>query len=83
MTKSNEDSRKSSMRFPFNIDVENIKTIEKKVLEIDPNGIKVGEVVIITVPQWGGLKNECFAVMNVDGKHILVEQLRKKEKKEG
>ena len=60
------------------IDIKNAKTVEKKVLEIDPDRIKVGEAIIYKVPSWFGFKNECFAILNIDGKRLIVEQLKRK-----
>ena len=60
---------------PLTIDIENAKIEERKVLEIDPNKIKPGEMKIIKVRKWLGLKNEYFAVQNVEGKYIHIQQL--------
>ena len=66
---------------PITIDIENAKTVKREILEIDPNRVKAGEAIVVKVSNWGGLKNQYFAVMNVDGKYMIVEQLgRKKEK---
>ena len=76
-----DESEKPLVRFPLAIDLKNARTIERKVLEINPKKIKVGEVAVVQVPQWGGLTNQFFAVMNVDGKTILVEQLTSRKRK--
>jgi hypothetical protein len=83
MTMEKEEPKKTLVRFPLSIDVKNARTVETKVLEIDPNRIKVGEVVIVKAANWGGLKNQFFAVMNVDGRYMRVEQLdsRKRRRK--
>jgi len=63
---------------PLNIDIEKVKIEEKQTLEVDPNKIRPGEASIVKVPKWGGFGSEFFAVLNIDGKRISVEQLRRK-----
>ena len=75
-----DDSEKPVFRFPLAIDLKNARTIERKVLEINPKKIKVGEAIVVQVPQWWGLKNQSFAVMN-DGKTILVKQLTNRKRR--
>jgi hypothetical protein len=64
----------------LNIDYKNAKVVERKTLELDPNKLRPGEVLIVKIAQWFGLKIAFFAVMNIDGKRLLVEQLRVEQK---
>ena len=57
------------------------KTENKQILEFDPNRIKQGEAVVIQVPKWGGLLNQCFVILNVDGKKMIIRQLKEYNKK--
>jgi hypothetical protein len=55
-----------------------IQVETKETLEFDPSKIKAGELLIVTVKKWGGLVNQSFAVLNVEGKGIVIEQLKEK-----
>ena len=74
--KSNE---KFLSKFPLNINYENIK--ERKILEFDPRKIKAGEATIVKVDKWAGLSNTCFAVLNVDGKNLIIKPLKEEKDK--
>jgi len=57
------------------------KTEKKKILEIDPSKIKAGEAKIVEVSNWCGLVKECFGVLNVDGKKLVIEQVNKRNRR--
>lgn len=67
--------RKKNSLIPVNISYDSSKTEEKKIVEFDPNRAGPGEIIIVKVEKWRGLFNSCFAVMNVDGKEIIVKPL--------
>lgn len=76
-----KSGKESLIQFPVKIDYENIKTQERRILEFDPNRIKAGEAIVVKVAKFGGLTNVSFAVLNIDGKDILVKQLKEEKSK--
>jgi len=68
----------SLIPFPLNISYDSSKTEEKQIVEFDPNRIEPGEIIIVKVEKWRGLSNSFFAVMNVDGREIIVKPLNEK-----
>jgi hypothetical protein len=80
MTRKKSD-KKSLIQSPFEIEINygKMKTEERKILEFDPNRIKANEVVVVNVSKWGGLLNQSFAVLNCNGKEIVIRQLKKEK----
>ena len=60
---------------PLNISFDRSKTEDKQIVEFDPNKIEPGEIGIIKVEKWRGFSNKFYAIMNVDGKEIIIRQL--------
>jgi hypothetical protein len=60
---------------PLNISFDSSKTEDKQIVEFDPNKIEPGEIGIVKVEKWRGFSNKFFAVMNVEGKAIIIRQL--------
>jgi hypothetical protein len=85
--------KKPLFRLPIsadvNVDVANIKTQEKKILEFVQNAVKPQEAIVVKADKWGGLVKQSFVVLNVDGKDILIKHikedkvLKKKNRKKG
>jgi hypothetical protein len=48
--------------------------VEEK-LEFDPDRIKPGEVVIVEVSLWMGLKKAVWVIMNIGGRYFRIQQL--------
>jgi len=49
LTMSEWGSDFSLFQLPLTVDYRNAKIVEKKVLEVDPNKLKPGEVIIVKV----------------------------------
>ena len=72
---SRKTKKSSLISLPVNFSFDSSKTEEKQIVEIDPNKIAPGEIGIIKVGKWGGFSSKCFAVMNVDGKEVIIRLL--------
>jgi len=60
------------------VKLENSKIEKKETIEINPNKIAQGEIGIVQVPEWGGLKTQTFAVAIIDGE-LVVKHLKEKK----
>ena len=60
---------------PLNISFDSSKTEDKQIVEFDPNKIEPGKIGIVKVEKWRGFSNKFYAVMNVDGKEIIIRLL--------
>jgi len=79
---SNKKSRKKPLiESPLKLGYEIAKTEERKILEFDPNRVKAGEAIIVKVGRLGGLTNTCFAVLNVDGRDLVIKQIKEAKDK--
>ena len=60
---------------PLNIDIENVKVQERKILEFVLNTIKSGEAIIVRTKKYAGLSEPCFVVANINGE-IKIKQIK-------
>lgn len=77
MSKKDPDTEISTLLplgIKFQYDKKSVET--KNTLEFDPQKIKPGEAKIIEVKKWWGLSSRSYAVLNVDGKKIMVAELQ-------
>jgi hypothetical protein len=65
---------------PVKIDYKRAKIVERTTLEVDPDKLKPGEVIIVRLHEWFGLRTSIWVVLNVDGKSVQIEHLSKEEK---
>jgi hypothetical protein len=70
---------RSLIGLPITVDFAGVKTEERKILEFDPNKIKKGQLIIVKVSKFMGFSNAVFAVLNVDGKNVVIKQLKDKQ----
>jgi hypothetical protein len=61
---------------PLKIIYQKSRIEQVHTLIINPNKIKVGEVAIIQAPKFFGLIRRDYAVLNVDGKRIKIQELK-------
>ena len=82
MPDDKKDKKPFKFPFGFDIDIQDKDIKVRKILEFVPHTIKPNDMTITRVPDWGGLKNQTFAVLNKDGKEIIIKQLKKSSEKE-
>jgi len=78
MPKNKNSNEKPLFKLPLNIDIENTKIQERKILEFVPNTIKSGEAIIVRTKKYAGLSEPCFVVANMNGK-ITIKQLKEEK----
>jgi len=76
-----KSDKRPLIKMPVNVDIERSKTHERKVLEFVPNTVKAGEAIIVRADKWGGILKPCFVVLNVDGKELIIKQLKEEKDK--
>ena len=72
---SDETKKEITIKSPLNINIENSKTQDRRILEFIPNKLKEGEAIIVKTKRWTGISEACFAVCLKDGK-LNIQQLK-------
>jgi hypothetical protein len=71
-----KSGKKPLFGLPINVDIENTKIQEKKILEFVPNTVKPHEAIVVKAEKWGGLLKQSFVVLNIDGKELMIKQIK-------
>jgi len=63
----------------IDVDIANTRTQEKKILEFVPNTVKPHEAIVVKADKWAGLLKQSFVVLNIDGKDIVIKQIKEEK----
>ena len=63
------------IRPTINIGYAKSKVVNRQIRETNPNRVKPGEIVIFDAEKWFGFSHKYYAIMNVEGKDIVVRRL--------